>query len=221
MRKNIEELIKQNSGLIYKIASKYSKYYPVEDLYQVGAIGIIKAYKNYKQNSDAKFTTYAHKYIFGEINEFIRNDRTMKVSSDILKIYKTYEKAKDFLTNKYNKIPTISEIGNFMGIEEQILVNAIQKSEFALSLDTVLGSEDYTLESVLGNDTRSEIDNLIDLKNELEKLSEQERRLIELRYYKDYTQSETAEYLGMSQVQVSRSEKLILKKMGKNISVTV
>ena len=105
MTETIEELINENKNFIYKIASKYSKYYSIEDLFQVGAIGFIKAYKKYK-SVGVKFTTYAYKYVLGEIIEYIRNDRTMKVSSDILKLYKSYEKTKDFLVQKLNRMPT-------------------------------------------------------------------------------------------------------------------
>lgn len=216
--KELSEVVKENQNLIYKIASKYSNYYNIEDLFQVGVIGLIKAYKNYKQDSLAKFSTYAHKYIFGEIIEFIKNDRTIKVGSETLKIYKAYEKAKDYLTNRYGRIPSMDEISNFTGIEIRVLEESIEKSMFTLSLDNALTEDDFTLEQTIGVDKRLIIDNLIDLKNELKKLPYEERELIRLRYFEDYTQSETANYLGKTQVQVSRSEKLILKKIGSNIS---
>lgn len=218
MREEVEKIILKNKNLIYKIASKYNGYYPMEDLFQVGVIGIIKAYNNYNKSSNAEFSTYAYKYILGEIIKFISNDRTIKVNPEIVKIYKCYEKTKDYLTNKFSRIPTFEEICKFMGLDKQIVKDAIEKSEFAVSLDSKLGDDDFTLESILGNDTREEIDNNIDLKNELDSLKEEERKLIELRYFKDYTQSETAKILGFSQVQVSRCESKILKKIKTNIA---
>jgi len=211
--KDISEVVKENQNLIYKIASKYSTYYNIEDLFQVGAIGLIKAYKNYKEDSNAKFSTYAHKYIFGEIIEFIKNDRTIKVGSDTLKLYKSYEKTKEYLTNRNGVIPNISEISEFMGVPVRTLEEAVERSMFTLSIDNALNEDEFTLEKVIGVDNRNTIDNLIDLRRELENLSGYERELIRLRYFEDYTQSETAEFLGKSQVQVSRSEKLILKKI--------
>lgn len=218
MINSIESLIIENKNFIYKIASKYSRYYNIEDLFQVGVIGFIKAYKNYK-NSGAKFTTYAHKYVLGEIIEFIKNDRTMKISDDYLKIYKSYEKVSDYLTNELNRIPTLEEISKFMNIDINLLNEVIIKSEFVISLDASLNEDNFTLENIVGCDKTQVIDNLIDLKNELSKLSKEERRLIELRYMKDYTQSETADILGISQVQVSRSESKVLKKIKTNIAV--
>ena len=209
--------IKENQNLIYKIALKYSKYYPLEDLFQVGVIGVIKALDNYQDNNKSKFSTYAYKYILGEIIKFINNDRNIKVSPDTLSLYKSYEKTKDFLTTKLGKIPTFNEISAFMEINPQVLSDAIEKCEFTVSLDNEL-TEDFSLETVTGTDNREEIDNLLDLKRELEKLSEIDSKIIELRYFKGYTQSETAEYLETNQVLVSRYESRILKKMKKNIA---
>ena len=212
------EELNETKDMIYKIASKYNKYYSTEDLFQVGVIGLMKAKKNYKINSTTKFSTYAYNYILGEIIEFIKTDRTIKVSPYILKIYKAYEKSKDYLTSELGRNVSLEEISKFMNININVLSDAIIKSEFVLSTDSKLTDEDFTLEKVTGSDKRKEIDDLIDLKRELEKLSLEERKLIELRYFKDYTQSEVAKKLNMSQVQVSRNETKILKKMYTGIS---
>ena len=104
-----------------------------------------------------------------------------------------------------------------MNVDINLLSDTIIKSEFVLSTDTKL-SDDFTLEQIAGKDTRKQIDDLIDLRDELKKLTNEERKLIELRYFKDYTQNETAEVLNMSQVQVSRNETKILKKMYSRIA---
>ena len=218
MKDEIQNLINNNEKLIYKIASKYSKFYPIEDLFQVGVIGLINAYKNFKEDNNTKFTSYAYQYIFGEIINFIKKDRVIKTSKDSLKIYKLYEKSKDILSQKFNRIPLFSEVCEFIELDESIVLNAIRESEFVLSLDSkIKDDEETSFIEYYGVDYRNEIDNLIDLKNMLENLSQEDRQLIELRYYKDYTQSETANILGISQVQVSRYEKNILTKMKKNI----
>ena len=207
----------ETKDMIYKICYKYSKYYSVEDLFQVGVIGLMKAKRNFNSNMNTKFTTYAYNYILGEIIEFIKNDRTIKVSSDTLKLYKAYEKSKDFLTNELGRNVTLEEVSKFMNVDINLLSDTIIKSEFVLSTDTKL-SDDFTLDQIAGKDTRKQIDDLIDLRDELKKLTNEERKLIELRYFKDYTQSETAEVLNMSQVQVSRNETKILKKMYSRIA---
>ena len=212
------KIIKDNQNLIYKLASKYSKYYPIEDLFQEGVKGVIKAIENYKEDSNTKFSTYAYDYILGEIVRFINSDRTMKVSPELLKIYKSYEKSKDYLTGDLGRIPTFYEICTFMELDPLIVSDAIEKSEFSLSLDGVMNDDNFTLEKVIGKDSRERIDDLIDLRTELERLTEEERKIIELRYFRDYTQSETAEILGINQVQVSRNESKILKRIKTNIA---
>lgn len=202
-------LIKESEGLIYKIASKYSMYYSIEDLYQVGTIGVIKAYKNFKKDTSVKFSTYAYKYILGEIIEFIRCDRNIKVSEEYMSLYKRYLSIKSMLTSKLEREPSFSEISSFMEIDESVLRNVIETIAFTKSTD----ESDYDY----GNDKREEIDNKILLDNELSSMDEFDRSLIEFRYYQGYTQSETADALGVSQVKVSRQEKLILSRMKSNI----
>ncbi len=212
------KLIKENAKLIYKIASKYSEYYDIEDLFQEGVKGLDKARKNYDPNSNTKFSTYAFKYILGEIVSYVKNDRNIKVGNETMKLYQAYEKAQEYLTNKLNRYPTLEETCNFMGVNSTLVVDAIRKCEFTTSLESSLSEDDFTLEQVTGIDKTDQIDTLLDLKAELENLSEGERRIIELRYFGDYTQSEIANYLNMSQVQVSRSEQKILKKIKTNIA---
>ncbi len=202
-------LIKETEGLIYKIASKYKSYYSIEDLYQVGSIGVIKAYKNYKKDSSVKFSTYAYKYILGEIIEFIRCDRNIKVSEEYMSLYKKYLSIKSMLTERLEREATFKEICTFMEIDERVLLNVIETISFTKSTDE--SNYDY------GNDKREEIDNKILLDNELNNMDEFDRNIIEYRYYQGYTQSETADVLGVSQVKVSRQEKLILNKLRSSI----
>lgn len=215
---DLEQLVKENAKLIYKIASKYSKYYNIEDLFQEGVKGLDKARKNYDPNSNTKFSTYAFKYILGEIVTYVKNDRNIKVGSDTLKLYQEYVKTYEYLTNKLNRYPSLEEVCSFLGVNPTLVVDAISKCEFTVSLETDLSEDNFTLEEVTGIDNTRKIDDLIDLKTELENLTPEERKLIELRYFGDYTQSETANYLNMSQVQVSRSEQKILKKIKTNIA---
>lgn len=203
------KLIKESEGLIYKIASKYSMYYSIDDLYQVGSIGVIKAYKNFKRDTSVKFSTYAYKYILGEIIEFIRTDRNIRVSEEYMSLYKKYLSVKTLLTTRYDREVAFKEICSFMEIDESVMLNIIETISFTKSMD----EKDYDY----GNDKREEIDNRILLDTELSLMDDFDRQLIEYRYYQGYTQSETADVLGVSQVKVSRQEKLILERMKSNI----
>ena len=203
-------LIKESEGLIYKIASKYSMYYSIDDLYQVGSIGVIKAYKNFKRDTSVKFSTYAYKYILGEIIEFIRTDRNIRVSEEYMSLYKKYLSVKTLLTTRYGREVTFKEICSFMEIDESVMLNIIETISFTKSMD----EKDYDY----GNDKREEIDNRILLDTELSLMDDFDRQLIEYRYYQGYSQSETAILMGMSQAGVSRSEKLILSKIKDKIA---
>lgn len=212
MNNDILKLINDNKKLIYKIAGKYSLHYDIEDLYQVGIIGLMKAYKNYNSNLNAKFSTYAYSYIIGEILEFIKNDRDIKVNSDIIKLYKSYQKAEEFLTHKNSKKPSFKEICRFLEVPEEVVYNSLVLSEFTISLDNEINDIGNYYE-IIGEDNREKLDDLISLRNEIRKLGNLEREIIKCRYYKDYTQNETANILGISQVQVSRYEKNILSRI--------
>jgi len=206
---NYEKLIKENEWLIYEFVKRYSNYYNIEDLYQAGSIGLIKAYKNYKENNTVKFSTYAYKYVLGEIIKCISDERNIKVSSDYINIYKKYLSVKKLLIDKYNREVSFKEISDFMEIDENTLLNIIESITFTKSIDDEIFN--------YGNDLRNEIDDKILIQSELESLNEFDKSLIQYRYFEGLTQSETADALGISQVKVSRCEKLILTKMKNNI----
>ena len=205
--------------MIYKIASMYKENYDIEDLYQVGVIGILKANRKYRKESNAKFSTYAYKYILGEILEFIRNDRNIKVSSDDLKLFKAYQKAKEFLTQKMNRIPSFKEISLFLEIPENSLYQCLANCEFTISLDEKI-DEEKEFYDVIGSDEIDNKEDLIMLREEIEKLNEFDKKILNLRIYKDYTQNETAKALGISQVQVSRYENNIYSRIKNNMKVS-
>ena len=204
-----EKLIKDNEWIIYEFIKKYSNKYNCDDLYQAGSIGLIKAFNNYKTGSTVKFSSYAYKYVLGEIIKCISNDRNIKVSDEYVTIYKKYLNVKKILTNKYNREVTYKEICNFMQIDESTLLNIIESISFTKSID----EEAFNY----GNDFRKEIDDKILIQEELESLDEFDKSLIQYRYFDGLTQSETANVLGVSQVKVSRCEKLILTKMKNSI----
>ena len=208
MKEKIYLKIKENENLIYKLASKYKNYYNFDDLYQAGCIGVIKAYKNYKENN-TKFSTYAYKYILGEMIDYIRKDKNIIISDEAYDIYRKYIKIKELLNEKYQREVSFSEICKYMNIDENNMVRIIEsiyvdKSETSLDNSYV--------------DSRDNIDNEIFIQSEINNLTDYEKSLINYRYYLGYTQDETASILGTNQVKISRNEKLILKKLRENIT---
>ena len=205
----LEQIITLNEKLIYKIASKFFDV-PKEDLYQAGVIGIIKAYKNYKQDSTTKFSTYAYNYIYGEMYELANNLRSIKLSKDVLKIYKQLEKTKYLLAQQLNRIPSIQEISSYLQIDELLINQIINSTNQIMSLDE---DEKRPLYETVSTETKIPQSQIIDIKDSINTLDDCEKEIIKYRYFKDYTQSETAKILGISQVKVSRYEKKSLTKM--------
>lgn len=205
----IETIISLHEKLIYKIATKFYGP-PLEDLYQAGVIGIIKAYNNFIDNGDTKFTSYAYNYIFGEMYELTNNSRSIRLNKNILKLYKKIEQAKYLLAQKLNHLPSPKELALFLELEEHTILEVYECTSQIMSLDVESVRPIYDTLS----DPKSLIStNNIDLKDSINTLSQEEKQIINYRYFKDFTQSETAKILGMSQVKVSRCEKKSLNKM--------
>ena len=191
-------------GLIYKIISKYPKRYDRDDLYQVGMLGLIDAYKHYNSSYGAKFSTFAYYYIVGEVNKYIRENSSLKVSKNLVELKKKILGCREVMTQKLGRIPTNLEISLYLDVDESLIDSALIATDEIASIDdniNIIKSYDDTSPEVL------------DLKGEINKLSIEEKKLIYARYYEELTQIETSNILGMSQVQVSRNETKILKKL--------
>ena len=215
---NITELIFENEGLIYKIINKYKNYFEIEDLYQVAVMGLIKAYNNYKNSYNTKFTSYAYPYILGEVIKYINEFRSIKVNRQSKILYLKILKAKELLSQKLMKNPTIDELSLFLEIYEKTIDETIIGNSTIESLDKIISIDDKNLELY---DKLGYYDETIEnysIKSEVEKLSPEERQIIEARFYNDLSQRETGKVLGMYQVEVSRKEKKILKKLYDNIA---
>lgn len=215
MNEQLLQLIKENEKLIYKMTHFFTNYESKDDLFQVGCIGLIKAYQNYKEGYNTKFTTYAYPYILGEIKKYVREDRGIKISRDISKLNLKIEKANILLTQKLMREPTTLELSTFLGIDEMFIVEALSSNNMIYSLDEPVECNDDTicLYDKIGQIDNLDKDTLITLKQELNSLDKDEYNIISSHYFKDLTQSEIASELGMNQVQVSRREKKILVKL--------
>ena len=218
-----EKLITLNSPLIKSIVKRYlGKGVEYEDLYQLGAMGFVKAINNYDPSFNVKFTTYAVPMIAGEIKRFLRDDGSIKVSRSIkhnsilIKNY-IYEFSK-----KHGWNPTIDELSKEFNMDRNELVFTMEASTSPLSINEKYGADEDAC-TILDKltDTFS-VDNYIDklaIREMINGLSAREKQVIILRYYFDKTQSEIAKELGVSQVQVSRIENKVLKEMKDGISV--
>ena len=198
----MEELLDYD-GLLYSIIGKYPKRFDYDDLYQVAMLGLIDAYKHYDKSLNTKFSTYAYYYIIGEVNKYIRESSSLKVSKSLIDLNKKIIKTKELMTQKLGRNPTNLEISLYLDVPETLIDDAILANNEIESIDEYDSSKVY-------DDTSPTI---LDLRSEIEKLSPDEQKLLKIRYYDEYTQMEASNVLGMSQVQVSRKENKVLKKL--------
>ncbi len=211
-------LVEKNVGLVWSIVKRFqNRGYEVDDLYQIGSIGLIKAINKFDASYDVKFSTYAVPMIIGEIKRFIRDDGIIKVSRSLKEIASKARITKEILTKELGREPGVNEIAERMNVSPEELVLAIEAGCTPESLYSTVGEGDNTpillIDRINADNNSSEVD-LIDkiaIRQILDSLDARERQIIILRYFKEKTQVQIARLLGISQVQVSRIEKKILK----------
>lgn len=205
------EIIEMNKGLIYKAASLFYNA-ESEDLFQVGAAALLKAYKNYRNDGTTKFSTYAYKYIYGEMYALASSNNTLKINKYLLKVRKLAEKTRYDLAQKYGKVPNNQELSLYLEIPEDIINQATMSADLIKSLDEQPDNE-RSIYDTIGAEERVSVDDRLDINDSLDRLNDSEREIIKARYYNDMTQSEVARKLNMTQVMVSRYEKKGIEKM--------
>ena len=213
----LEILIKNNNGLIWCIVKRfYGRGYELEDLYQIGSIGFIKAIKRFNMEYDYKLSTFAVPYIMGEIKKFIRDDGMIKVSRKVKELsIKIKEIEKDYLLRNGEPV-TIKILSNILNETEENICQAIESGRQIESINEVFNEngKEEKIERVIGKqDEQNKIVDKIVVNDMVNKLSFRDRTIIKLRYFKEKTQVQVAKILGISQVQVSRIEKKILDDM--------
>ncbi|GGJ59481.1 RNA polymerase sporulation-specific sigma factor [Anoxybacillus voinovskiensis] len=211
-----EEIIQKNMRLVWSVVQRFlNRGYEPDDLFQIGCIGLLKSVDKFDLSYDVKFSTYAVPMIIGEIQRFIRDDGTVKVSRSLKETGNKIRKAKDELSKQYGRAPTVTEIADYLQILPEDVVLAQEAARSPASIHETVYENDgdpITLLDQIANQEELWFDKLA-LKKAIEELEERERLIVYLRYYKDQTQSEVASRLGISQVQVSRLEKKILQQI--------
>lgn len=214
-----EQLVEENMGLVYTVVRRFlGRGCEQEDLVQIGCIGLLKAIDHFDLSFDVRFSTYAVPMIAGEIRRFLRDDGLIKVSRLMKEAAAKAYRARETLEKRCGAEPTIAEIAEETGISPEELAMAMEAVSDVESLSQTIYSGDGT-PVLLGDrvpdrkDRNEELLNRMLLKELLALLEEQEQEIIRLRYFEDCTQVQVAMRLGMTQVQVSRQEKRILKKL--------
>ncbi len=213
-------LIEENSGLIWKIVRRFQGFgVDTEDLFQIGAIGLLKCIEKFDFSYGVKFSTYAVPMIIGEIRRFLRDDGTIKVSRSLKELATRAKKIQLELEQTENREITIQELAKAVGVSVEELVLALESKRELESLNAPTSyDEDTQIQDKLpAKENADFLVNKLCLMQALETLSEKEKQIILLRYFKDFTQTQIAKRLGISQVQVSRIEKKVLEQMRKKI----
>ena len=218
-KKARETAIRENMGLVMHVVKRYEgRGTEKEDLIQIGCIGLLKAVDYFDLSLDVKFSTYAVPMIIGEIRRYLRDDGIMKVSRSLKNTAYQTSKVREMLTYRYGREPTLDEISAEAGIAREEIIMAMEASADMESLQKSVyqsdSSEIYLEDKVEDKkDSVNELVNHILLESMMKQLGAEEKQLIQMRYYDEMTQTQVAKELNKTQVQISRLEKKILKKM--------
>lgn len=213
--KAMDEIINENVGLVWNVVKRFAnRGYELEDLFQIGCIGFVKAIRKFDLSFETQLSTYAVSMIIGEIRRFLRDDGMIKVSRSLKEIA---GKIKEIKLQERNENLTIEYIAEKLELDKEDVLMALDATSLIESLDKPIGDEmDGKTIGECIKDKVNEYDKLLDkitVTSLLKDLNERERKVIVYRYYKDMTQENVAKMLGTSQVQISRIEKKALLKM--------
>ncbi len=213
-----DRLVEENMGLVWSIVRRFAgRGCETEDLFQIGSIGLIKAIDKFDTSYDVRFSTYAVPMIAGEIRRFLRDDGMIKVSRSVKEMGIKVSAAREKLAGTLGREPTLEEIAGSVGASREEVAASLEAGAQVESLYAPAGGDDTNLSLLdrLSQESRENeevLDRMV-LKKLLGSLGEKERELIVRRYFYGQTQTKIAGPMGISQVQVSRMEKRILKKM--------
>ncbi|WP_127585956.1 RNA polymerase sporulation sigma factor SigF [Paenibacillus koleovorans] len=217
-----ETLVGCNIRLVWSVVQRFlNRGYEPEDLFQIGCIGLLKSVDKFDLSYDVKFSTYAVPMIIGEIQRFLRDDGTVKVSRSLKELANKVRKKKDELSKKLGRLPTIGEVAEELGITSEEVVFAQEANKPPSSIHETVFENDgdpITLMDQIADEGQERWFDKLALNEAINTLNERERLIVYLRYFRDQTQSEVANRLGISQVQVSRLEKKILQVIKEQIA---
>ena len=214
-----QELIYGNLRLVLSIVQRFSnRKESLDDLFQVGCIGLCKAVDNFNIELDVKFSTYAVPMIIGEIRRYLRDNNSIRISRSVRDLAYKALQAREELTKEKSEEPTVEEIAKRLGEKKETVVAALEAIVEPISLYEPIftegGDSIYVLDQISDSSSSDEIwlENIV-LREAIKRLSERERKIIYMRYYMNKTQMEIASEIGISHAQVSRLEKAALKQM--------
>ena len=219
-----DEIVNGNLKLVLSILKKYNNRCDnLDDLFQVGCIGLIKAIDNFDLSFDVKFSTYAVPMILGEVKRYLRDNSSIRIARSIKDIAYHAFQIKENLTNELNREPSIKEIADRMNMNEYDIANALDSMKDVISISEPIyndgGDTIYLIDQIEDkNSAMKEIDSKVAINSAINKLKEKEKYIIIERYIMGKTQMELADEIGISQAQISRIEKNALNNIKENIT---
>ncbi len=209
------EMVLEYEPYIYGIAKKFNGYKNKEDLIQVGYMGLVMALKNYKEDNNIKFSTYAYKYIYGEMCKLVREDKSIKLNRNMTKLRNSLENARSILYQKLNREPTIKELSTFLELEPNIIEETLKINLNVMSIDMQVNSDnENNLYEVIPS-SNMDINTLVALKESLENLTDEDKKMLNMSF--NMTEKEVGQEFDMNQVQVSRRLKKIKQRIKKEM----
>lgn len=218
-----DKIVSLNTGLVWSVARRFqNRGHELEDLFQIGVIGLLKCIDKFDLSYEVKFSTYAVPMITGEIKRFLRDDGMIKVSRSLKETAYKVKLAEDKLSMEGGNEPTIHQIADYLQISVEEIAASLESSAEIESLYQTIyqgdGKSIYMIDKVReGEDESESIVDRLTVQDMIEGLNEKEKQIIKLRYFESKTQTEIAKLTGISQVQVSRLEKKILLQMRKKL----
>lgn len=207
-----ERMIYCNLRLVFHLVQRFSnRGYDMEDLFQIGTIGLMKAIDKFNIDYGVQFSTYAVPMILGEIRRFLRDDGPIKISRSLKEIGVRARGIQEELTRKLGREPKLSELAEHMELSVEVITEALEATRYLTSINEEIFQEDgdalYVIDQLSNKEEDGRFLEYIALGEVLSRLPERERMILYLRFYRDKTQMEVAEEIGISQVQVSRLER--------------
>lgn len=213
-----DSFVEENLGLVHLCANRFrGRGIEYDDLYGAGCVGLVKAASAFDTERGVKFSTYAVPVILGEIKRLFRDGGIIKVSRSVRELGMKLTRTREQFTLLHGREPTITELAELTGSDAEDVAEALAVNIPPLSLTSSSDEDDGAQIDVAAPAPDSELVDILSLRQALSVLDEEDRKLLYLRYFKDMTQTKTAEALGMTQVQVSRREKKLLMKLRENL----
>jgi len=218
-----DTLVSCNIRLVWSVVQRFiNRGYEPDDLFQIGCIGLLKSVDKFDLSYEVKFSTYAVPMIIGEIQRFLRDDGTLKVSRSLKELASKVRKMSDELSKTIGRLPTLSEVAEALGVTAEEIIVAQEANKPPSSIHETVFENDgdpITLMDQIADESEDQWFDKLALNEAIDTLNERERLIVYLRYFRDQTQSEVASRLGISQVQVSRLEKKILQTIKDQIAL--